>query len=157
MKVSVSIALAGTVVAGLILGSYLSHPDRPPVLRGYRLPELLSPPPAPSERAAGASLVNHEPEPPLTLPALPERSAPADRGSETPSAGLNLSLPDMEWDEQSWHSDAKAYPDFFRAQEEDKRMNLSGRLHWDESEEARSLPITETILGAEVEVQVRLP
>ena len=36
-------------------------------------------------------------------------------------------------------------------------MNVSGRLHWDESAEAESLPITETILGAEVELQLRLP
>ena len=39
----------------------------------------------------------------------------------------------------------------------EERMNVSGRLHWDESEEAESLPITETILGAEVELQLRLP
>ena len=36
-------------------------------------------------------------------------------------------------------------------------MNLSGKLYWDESEEARTRPIEETIKGAEVELQFYLP
>ncbi len=157
MKVSWSITLATGLVAGLMLGSYLSHPDRVPVLRGYKalLPAVLQPPSAEDDRQPGASLVIEEPEAPAALhlpPDSPDWSNPIQ-----PAPALNLSLPELEWDDQSWHSERETYPDFFRHQQKEERMNVSGRLHWDESAEAESLPITETILGAEVELQLRLP
>lgn len=164
MKVSWSITLAGAVVGGLMLGSYLSHPDRAPVLRGYKipLPELLQPSSSESDRQPGDSVVISEPEPPANLyplPDSPDSPASIRRWNKEPTSvpALNLSLPELEWDDQGWAGDAAAYPDFFRQQQREERMSVSGRLHWDESEEAEALPITDTILGAEVELQLRLP
>lgn len=148
MKVSWSLCLVTGLVAGVILGSYLSHPDRQPVLRGDKisLPEFL--------QSSG-----HD-DSPVELTPLPESStglALWHDETEPVRPALNLSLPEMDWDNQEWRSDASSYPDFFRSGTEEPRLNVSGRLHWDESEEAETLPLTDTILGAEVEFQVRLP
>lgn len=142
MKISWSFALAVTLVSGLIAGSYLSHPDRGPVLRGYKV----------------SPQIDSALERPTELPQLPDVPESITRWTDEAAAerpALNLTLPEIEWESGSWQDGSRPYPDFFRPAD-DGRLNISGRLHWDESEEARSLPITETILGAEVELQFRL-
>lgn len=150
MKISWSLCLVTGLVTGLMLGSYLSHPDRQPVLRGYKIDlPLLSRPPS-MEQVQSAD-----------VPALPDISDSITRWNdpEPPQRPqLNLNLPDIDWGATEWQEHGSPYPDFFRSgRGSDSRMNLSGRLHWDESEAAESLPLTETILGAEVELQLRLP
>ncbi len=141
MKISWSFCLVVLAVMSMILLSYLHHPDRQPVLRGYKvsLPAFLQ---RDAEDASSEAELHGR--------------TPADPDSERPT--LNLALPDLEWDANEWHDNAPAYPDFFRGSKTvESRMNLSGRLLWDESEKAETLPIEDTILGAEVEVQLRLP
>ena len=71
---------------------------------------------------------------------------------------LNLSLPAMYWDKNPGEVQNNGIlPDVFQPMISDPRMNLSGRLHWDESEEAKHLSVEDTITGAEVELQFRLP
>lgn len=71
---------------------------------------------------------------------------------------LNLSLPAMYWDKNPGVVQNNGIlPDVFQPMISDPRMNLSGRLHWDESEEAKNLSVEDTITGAEVELQFRLP
>src|SRR5690606_35089679 len=154
----------GAVVGGLMACSYLSHPCRAPVMRGYKmpLPELLRPTSSEYERQHSHSPVISEPEPPANqynLPDSPGSTTSTRRwtAQTTSVPTLNLSLPELEWDDQGWAGHAAAYPYFVRQQQREERMNVSGRLHWDESEEAEALPITDTILGAEVELQLRLP
>lgn len=94
------------------------------------------------------------PAAPAESPAAAGQSS-ADRASEPVS--LNLTLPAMSWDDQPATVTDTTLPDVFRTIPEPDRVNWSGRLHLDESEEARSRPITDNILGAEVELQLRLP
>lgn len=69
---------------------------------------------------------------------------------------LDLSLP-KEWDSSEWKKPVEAnYPNFFKPGEM-KKFNVSTKFHWDESEEARELPIEKTIEGAELEMQFKLP
>ncbi len=70
---------------------------------------------------------------------------------------LNLTLPDFGWNGPAGEYDAAALPDVFRSSTAPEKYNWSGRLHLDESEEARERPITDNIRGAEIEFQVRLP
>jgi hypothetical protein len=71
---------------------------------------------------------------------------------------LNLSLPSMSWESIG---DTGSYrgvlPDVFREIPQESTLNFSGKLLWDESEEARQMPIEDTIKGAEVELQFYLP
>jgi len=71
---------------------------------------------------------------------------------------LNLSLPSMYWDSSPGEVENNGIlPDVFQPLTIDPKMNLSGRLHWDESEQARELSVEDTIKGAEVELQFFLP
>jgi len=71
---------------------------------------------------------------------------------------LNLSLPTMSWENKyDQVSDQGVLPDVFRPIPEDQRLNLSGKILWDESEEARELSVEDSIKGAEVELQFYLP
>jgi len=70
---------------------------------------------------------------------------------------LNLSLPREDWGDGSYRSRSNVLPDVFARRIPEQVMNLSGKLYWDESEEARTRPIEETIKGAEVELQFYLP
>ncbi|CUS41919.1 hypothetical protein MGWOODY_Tha2967 [hydrothermal vent metagenome] len=70
---------------------------------------------------------------------------------------LNLSLPREDWGGGSYRSRSNVLPDVFARRIPEQVMNLSGKLYWDESEEARTRPIEETIKGAEVELQFYLP
>ena len=70
---------------------------------------------------------------------------------------LNLSLPRENWGEGSFRSRSNVLPDVFARRIPEQGANLSGKLYWDESEEARTRPIEETIKGAEVELQFYLP
>ena len=91
MKVSWSITLAAGLVAGLMLGSYLSHPDRAPVLRGYKalLPAVLQSPSAEDDRQPGASLVIEEPEAPAALHLLPDSPDWSNPTQPAPTMNLN--------------------------------------------------------------------
>lgn len=71
---------------------------------------------------------------------------------------LNLSLPTMSWENKyDQVSDQGVLPDVFRPIPEDQRLNLSGKILWDESEAARELSVEDSIKGAEVELQFYLP
>ncbi len=70
---------------------------------------------------------------------------------------LNLSLPRENWGDGSYRSRSNVLPDVFARRIPEQGMNLSGKLYWDESEEARTRPIEETIKGAEVKLQFYLP
>lgn len=71
---------------------------------------------------------------------------------------LNLSLPSMSWESMdNYGSTRGVLPDVFREIPQESTLNFSGKLLWDESEEARQMPIEDTIKGAEVELQFYLP
>lgn len=72
---------------------------------------------------------------------------------------LDLSLPTMNWETDDVGKDfnSQRMPDVFRYQKTESGMNLSGKLHWDEDEEATRMSLEESIKGAEVELQFRLP
>lgn len=109
--------------------------DEAPILRGTRLPT-----------------VNYDQSPEAKQPAVQAEEAT----SATPII-LNLTLPDYEWDDMEPMEQASLIPDVFSGGTATSRLNWSGRIHIDESEEASARPISDTILGAEVEVQVSLP
>jgi len=110
--------------------------DGTPILRGTRLPDAGQP-------AAVTATAAQTP-------------AAADHDTATPVI-LNLTLPDYEWDDLQRMEQATLIPDVFTHQSSQTRLNWSGRLHLDESDAAATRPIQDTILGAEVEVQLRLP
>lgn len=71
---------------------------------------------------------------------------------------LNLTLPRMAWESDAEHQrNSGVLPDVFRPLPQEQKMNLSGRLHWDESEAARQLSVEDSIKGAEVELKFFLP
>lgn len=71
---------------------------------------------------------------------------------------LNLSLPSMSWESMDNNGSSRGVlPDVFREIPQESTLNFSGKLLWDESEEARQMPIEDTIKGAEVELQFYLP
>ena len=71
---------------------------------------------------------------------------------------LNLSLPSMSWESMENNGSSRGVlPDVFREIPQESTLNFSGKLLWDESEEARQMPIEDTIKGAEVELQFYLP
>jgi len=71
---------------------------------------------------------------------------------------LDLSLPHMNWDSDgSRDFSSQRMPDVFSYQKPVPGMNLSGKLHWDEDQEAPPRSLEESITGAEVELQFRLP
>lgn len=71
---------------------------------------------------------------------------------------LNLKLPDLDWEKYELKEKKNfSYPSFFYKKEDISRLKLSGKLLWDESEEANTKPIEDTILGAELEFKVLLP
>ena len=65
----------------------------------------------------------------------------------------------MNWDADDSNKDfnSQRMPDVFRYKKTESGMNLSGKLHWDEDEEATHMSLEESIKGAEVELQFRLP
>lgn len=71
---------------------------------------------------------------------------------------LNLTLPSMAWESDAEHQRNKGVlPNVFRPLPQEQKMNLSGRIHWDESEAARQLSVEDSIKGAEVELKFFLP
>lgn len=71
---------------------------------------------------------------------------------------LNLTLPSMNWEKTGKRMhDYGVLPDVFQRIQSDPSMNVSGKIHWDESEAARELSVEDTIKGAEVELQFYLP
>jgi hypothetical protein len=71
---------------------------------------------------------------------------------------LNLTLPTMAWETDSnGMSNHGVLPNVFRPLPLEQTVNLSGRIHWDESEEARQLSVEDSIKGAEVELKFFLP
>ncbi len=82
------------------------------------------------------------------------------REIQTGRKPLDLSLPSMDWaddDNRDFNSTRQSLPDVFRYQKPENGMNLSGKLHWDEDEETTNMSLEESIKGAEVELQFRLP
>ncbi|MCD8520885.1 MAG: hypothetical protein LRY66_07025 [Saccharospirillaceae bacterium] len=69
---------------------------------------------------------------------------------------LNLTLPEMDWDDHSY-GNSDAFPNLFDRRPKESVVHWSGRLHLDDSEEAETKPLKETILGAELELELKLP
>lgn len=158
MRIHWGLCLTGGLLAGLMLGSYLSQPEQQAIMRGYKisLPGFS----VGTESGEQATVPAAAPAAPPAVAGPSPRPADAVSGSggTLGRPRLNLQLPDLDWDNSEWHQPSQRYPDFFYPGRDDaSRLNLSGRLHWDESEDAETKPITDTILGAELELQVRLP
>jgi len=83
---------------------------------------------------------------------LPEQDSSTEEKSEI---HLNLSLPEMEWDDAGELNDDRLLPDVFGARPDDPVLNWSGRVFLDDSDEARDRPMMDTITGAEVEIRVK--
>ncbi|TNC91553.1 hypothetical protein [Thalassolituus sp.] len=137
----------------LLSGSLLAAcgQDCEPILRGFKLPPLRVAEPEVTEADTGAlSADDAQTYQPLEM--LEEYKNNNDRQP------LNLSLPAMYWDKNPGRVENNGIlPDVFQPLTTDPKMNFSGRLHWDESEEARNLSVEDSIKGAEVELQFFLP
>ncbi|WP_221799410.1 hypothetical protein [Oceanobacter mangrovi] len=85
--------------------------------------------------------------------------SPTEQQAELqPHQPLNLTLPEMEWQtEQTTTGPRASLPNMFQSKTPESAMGWSGKLYWDESEEAQTKPLNETITGAEVELQIKLP
>lgn len=68
---------------------------------------------------------------------------------------LNLTLPDLDWDDAPIIDPMTPRNFFDTPRQEESRFDFSGRVLMDESEEAEMKPLTETILGAEIEFKLR--
>ncbi|MDO6681427.1 hypothetical protein Q4551_03925 [Oceanobacter sp. 5_MG-2023] len=76
--------------------------------------------------------------------------------SENPP--LNLRLPDsLEQEPYNFSTNPALLPNVFNTQQPASVLDMSGKLYWDESEEAETKPMRENITGAEVELRFRLP
>ncbi|WP_430459903.1 hypothetical protein ACQUQU_11870 [Thalassolituus sp. LLYu03] len=106
----------------------------------------------------GVKLPSPESQQPLE-PEIDESSSEqaSDVAAPEEPVQLNLTLPSINWDDNNVMLQYSVLPDVFHKGSKQPSMNWSGKLHLDESEEARARPITENILGAEVELQLRLP
>lgn len=98
-------------------------------------------------------------------PELPsQRQARLEAREKQP---LNLTLPNMEWDNSNDESPSHLLPDdMFERQAPESRVGVSGKILWDETEKDQTevKPISESITslqndidGGEVEVRIRLP
>ncbi len=138
-----------TLVATLILVTLNETDNR--ILRGSRTPALLF-----NQGDVSAQVEVNTP------PDLVEKDIVSDsydssvRENTTEPVRLNLKLPDMDWDEYSY-GNSDALPNVFSKQASESVVHWSGRLHLDSSEEAKAKPLNETILGAELELQLKLP
>lgn len=90
-----------------------------------------------------------------TGPDAVTRNADSSDAGQTP-IHLNLKLPDIDWEDEVY-GNPETFPNVFGKSRRESVLNWSGRLHIDESEEAKAKPLNETILGAEVELQLKLP
>ena len=136
--------VSGLLLAALALSA--CEQNGSPILRGVKLQNADAP-------ATAADPQNTESDP-ASLAAEP--SADAATEAKAP-VKLNLTLPSMSWDDDPVDLQYSVLPDVFRAKGNQPSVNWSGRLHLDESEEAKEKPVTENILGAEVELHLRLP
>lgn len=130
--------------------------DGEPIWRGYRLPTQLP------EQAESGDSEEQEPEEvkpaskPMVLTAVDRANS---RIAEEPKekVPLNLALPTDLKGEDSVHPQDPLLPNVFNTRQDPTRVDLSGKLYWDESEEARAKPLNEAITGGEVELRIRLP
>lgn len=152
--------------------------DRQPILRGAKHPgsdssiqsaresSLRETSPADaksSETSDGVATVN-----------TPQKEAEPDEGIEEVTGAstrprlepLDLSLPELTWrsDTEQWTPDsveplrnsiARAFENDMGSEE--PGVELSGKLHWDESEAAENKPLQEAVMGAEFEIRIPLP
>lgn len=153
------------ILAGLITFSYSSQPDTHPIvrasiskIRGYLAPSSTEP--SYLER-----LHKQIPTKQLFIPKeevieTKQQIKVFEEKIQTKEEhiNLNLALPD-DWEAYEWKKPAyySSYPNFFVPKGKDKRFGVSGALHLDESDEAQEGPLEKSILGAEVELQWRLP
>lgn len=144
LKRIMRLRVSGLLLAALALSACEQHGS--PILRGVKLQNEDTP-------AQAADQQNMETD----AAALAAEPA-ADTTSETGSpVKLNLTLPAINWDDDPVDLQYSVLPDVFRAGQKQSSVNWSGRLHLDESEEAKEKPVTDNILGAEVELHLRLP
>ncbi len=101
---------------------------------------------------------------PFTLPSeqqqqLRQQARREANGEVTIKQPLDLSLPEMEWGDQLAYDASSSHllGNVFITEEKQSAMDMSGKLYWDESEEAETKPLRETITGGEVELKILLP
>ena len=84
----------------------------------------------------------------------------ASEGEVRLPKALNLTLPEMEWNDQLAYEtrSRKLLGNVFKEPEQKQAaMDMSGKIYWDESEEAETKPLRDTITGGEVELKILLP
>lgn len=92
---------------------------------------------------------------PMTLTA--EDRANSRIVDEPARVPLNLALPEDLQTGSDAHLQDPLLPNVFNAKQDPARLDLSGKLYWDESDEAKTKPLNEAITGGEVELRIRLP
>jgi len=91
---------------------------------------------------------------------IEQNMSTASNGEIELSEPLNLKLPELEWNDQLAYdnSSQKLLGNVFQQpQEKQSAMDMSGKIYWDESEEAETKPLRDTITGGEVELKILLP
>ncbi len=157
MRIHWGFCAASVAVAALVVSSQLSQPSTAPLLRGVALLPDSHPAPSSESLLANPELVND-----LQATAAGEESediarliGPAKNNGST-IAKLNLKLPEMDLGAEKWKIAQPSRPDFFGKTTELSRTDVSGKIHFDDSEAAKVKPLEDTILGAEVELKIRL-
>lgn len=157
MKFKWLISIVLAFIVGVLIAFYLTQPDvkhkivfKTPT---FDIPLMnIVPSTKPVEEAQKArenQLKNIEFTP---IPVPEERLAAPEI---KPDKKLNLALP-AEWDNSDWKKPIEErQPNFFKPADP-KKVKLSTKLHWDESEEAQDLPLEKMIEGVELELQIKL-
>lgn len=152
MRIYWGVGAVVSIAVALVVGFQLTQPEAGNLLRGVALLPKSQPQPSDEALLASPELVNE-----LQAPAAGEDLDINTSNLAAPSlSSLNLSLPELNLDGEKWQATPRPSPDFFGKTTELSRMDVSGRLHFDESEAARVKPLEDTLLGAEVELKIRL-
>ena len=165
MRVCWELCAVIAAIIGLILGTYFSQPKPQQILRGVGIGQPFVLPIEPTE----LNQIEDSLPPQTVIPVsnvLPKSSAAKkidqqetqfNAPFQDEETKLNLKLPEG-WDSGEWKKPVLAsFPDFFKTQKAEGVFDYSTKLHWDESEEARTMPIEKTIEGAELELHFKLP
>lgn len=147
-------------ITGLVVGTYMSRPEPQKILRGAGISQPFVLPAEPTgsgqfETKVAAAIQHMALEADVTRK-IDYQEAELNAPSEA-TVKLNLKLPEG-WDSGEWKKPVLAsFPDFFKPRKVEGIFDYSTKLHWDESEEARTMPIEKTIEGAELEFHFKLP
>lgn len=155
----ISILLAFAV--GVLIAFYLTQPEVKRKMT-FKTPTLdipltnIVPSTKPAEEAQKALKKQQAQQQQATaMTPIPKPLESLNEAEERPKKKLNLALP-KEWDSSDWKKPVEErHPNFFKPAD-GKKVNVSTKLHWDESEEAQDLPLEKMIEGVELELQIKL-